>query len=159
MKQKELSIWLKFLVVLSGAMGFVLMFWLAPTYGRMLAMTNPRLAHTFWPSLAFVWGAGIPIYLMLYEGWKIFTNIGEDQSFSQDNVDRLKKISILAIIEIILYLAATIVLLVYGITNIAVYIVIFMILFVSIFIAMSGATLSHLVNKALELKKENDLTI
>lgn len=159
MNQKELSGWLKALVIISGLMGLVLCFVFAPLVGNEIMIIEPSLAHMFWPCLIFIWLACIPVYIALFEAWKIFDNIGIDNAFSEENVESLKKIYRLSITEIIIYFGAAIFLLTQKLVNIQIFIVIFVILFACMFVAMASATLSHLVKKALALKKENDLTI
>ena len=159
MKQRELSLWLKFIVGLAGVMGLFLCFWFAPVYGRMLAAKEPSRAYLFWPCLIYVWAACVPVYIALYEAWKIFTNIGKDKSFIHENVHRLKTITRLSIIEVVLYFGAAILLLLVDLVNIQIFIVIFIILFASMFVSVCASVLSHLVSKAVELQEENDLTI
>lgn len=159
MKQKELSIWLKFLVTLAGVMGIVLCFWFAPVFGRMMAENDPSLAHMYWPCLIYIWIACIPVYLALFEAWKIFSNIGNDKSFVTENVHRLKRITKLSITEVMMYFFAAIVLLMVDMVNIQIFIVIFIILFASMFVSVCASVLSHLVRKAVQLQDENDLTI
>ncbi len=159
MSQKELSSWLKALVILSAIMGVVLCFWLAPIYGQKLAQIDPKLDYMYWPCLVFVWLGCVPVYAALYQAWKIFENIGRDQSFCEENVNRLKLVSKFSIVEIVLYFGASIFLLLIDLVHIQIFVVIFAILFASMFVAMSSATLSHLVKKAVVLQEENDLTI
>lgn len=159
MKQKELSIWLKFLVTVAGLMGLFLCFWFAPVYGRMLAQKEAHLAKLFWPCLIYIWIAAIPVYLALYEAWQIFTNIGRDQSFIRENVHRLKRITRLSIVEVVLYFGAAVILLWVDLVSIQIFIVIFIILFASMFVSVCASVLSHLVSKSMELQEENDLTI
>ncbi|MDO4710582.1 MAG: DUF2975 domain-containing protein [Peptostreptococcaceae bacterium] len=113
----------------------------------------------FWPCLTFIWIACCPIYMALYQAWMIFTNIGEDNSFCEDNILRLKIISRLSIIVVSMYSFAAFALLFMDLVSIYIFLAIFVILFASIFIAVLSAVLSHLVKKAVELKNENDLTI
>lgn len=159
MNQKELSFWLKGLVILSGILGVALCFWLAPSIGNEIALKEPSLSYMFWPCLIFIWIACVPIYAALYQAWMIFTNIGKDYSFCEENVSRLKKISNLSIVVVIMYSLAVFILLVMDLINLPIFFAIFIILFASIFVATSSAVLSHLLKKAVELQKENDLTI
>lgn len=159
MKQKELSKWLKFLVSLAGIMGIVLCFWFAPVFGKMMAANDPSLAHMYWPCLIYIWLACVPVYLALFDAWKIFSNIGDDKSFVTENIHRLKRITKLSIVEVLMYFLAAIVLLLVDMVNIQIFIVIFIILFASMFVAVCASVLSHLVSKAVELQNENDLTI
>lgn len=89
----------------------------------------------------------------------IFKNVGEDNSFCEENMLRLKKVSRLSIIVVLMYSCAAFWLLIVDLVNFYIFLAIFVILFASIFVAVSSAVLSHLVNKAVELQKENDLTI
>ncbi|MDO5063007.1 MAG: DUF2975 domain-containing protein [Peptostreptococcaceae bacterium] len=159
MNQRELSIWLKALLAVSGILGLFLCFGLAPNVGLNLAKMDPSRKYMFWPCLIFIWIACIPIYMALYQAWMIFTNVGEDNSFCEDNMLRLKKISRLSIVVVMMYSLAAFGLLFMNLVSIYIFLAIFVILFASIFVAVSSAVLSHLVNKAVELKNENDLTI
>lgn len=159
MNQRELSIWLKGLLLMSGVLGLFLCFGLAPNMGSTLAESDPSRAHLFWPCLLFIWIACIPIYMALYQAWMIFKNVGEDNSFCEENMLRLKKVSRLSIIVVLMYSCAAFWLLIVDLVNFYIFLAIFVILFASIFVAVSSAVLSHLVNKAVELQKENDLTI
>lgn len=159
MKQKELSIWLKFLVTLAGIMGAVLCFWFAPVYGKMMSQKEPALAYMFWPCLVYIWIAVVPVYLALYEAWRIFTNIGNNKSFINENVHRLKKITKYSITEVVIYFCAAILLLMVDMVSIQIFIVIFIILFASMFVSVCASVLSHLVSKSVEIQNENDLTI
>ena len=94
-----------------------------------------------------------------YKGWLICGEFAKDNSFCKENVQRLKDISKLALLECILYLVAMIILLVLNLLHPSVLLMTLFIIFVGISIAVVAATLSHLVEKARELKEENDLTI
>lgn len=159
MKQKELSIVLKFLVSLAAVMGLVLCFWFAPVLGRMMAETEPRLAYLYWPCLIYIWIACIPVYMALFEAWQIFSNIGKNRSFIRENVHRLKKITKLSIAEVLLYFLAAVILLMVDLVSFNVFVAIFIILFASMFVSVCASVLSHLVSKAVELQDESDLTI
>ena len=76
-----------------------------------------------------------------------------------ENIHRLKRITKLSIVEVLMYFLAAIVLLLVDMVNIQIFIVIFIILFASMFVAVCASVLSHLVSKAVELQNENDLTI
>lgn len=159
MNQRELSNWLKIIILISGFFGLLICFVLAPRIGKNILGIHKSMSFMYWPCLIFMWIGCIPIYLGFYQGWKIFDNIGKDKSFSEENVVCLYNIVKLSIMEIILFSMSIVILLFLNVNNIAMYIVIFLVLFVSIFVGTSSAILSHLINKAIELKRENDLTI
>ena len=113
----------------------------------------------YWPCLVFIWITAVPFYFALYKGWLICQEISNDNSFCQENAQRLKEISKLASSECILYSAATIILFIMNLLHPSILLMTLFIIFVGISIAVVSAAISHLVEKASELKKENDLTI
>ena len=159
MERKELTKWLKIVTVLTGLIGLFLCFVVAPLLGLEMKFMYPEFSYMFWPCLIFIWATGVPFYIALYKGWLICGEFANDNSFSRENVQRLKEISKLALLECILYSAAMIILIVLNLLHPSILLMILFIIFVGISIAVMAATLSHLVEKARELKEENDLTI
>lgn len=159
MKQKELAKWLKLLIAFAALIGAFLCFIIAPTLAHDIALMYPEFNYMFWPSLVFIWLTAVPYYFALYKAWLICQEISADNSFCQENAQRLKEISKLAVFESIFYLTAAIILFIMNLLHPSILLMILFIIFVGISIAVVAATLSHLVKKASELKKENDLTI
>ena len=135
------------------------MLYCCPFLGLEMKFMYPEFGYMFWPCLIFVWVTAIPFYIGLYKGWLICGEFAKDNSFCKENVQRLKDISKLALLECILYLVAMIILLVLNLLHPSVLLMTLFIIFVGISVAVVAATLSHLVEKARELKEENDLTI
>ena len=159
MNQRELSNWLKVIIIISSILGFVICFTLAPRIGMSILSKHPNMEYMYWPCLIFIWIGCIPIYFAFVQAWRIFDNIGKDASFSDQNIKCFNIITKLCVIEIFLFCFALISLIFLNVSNITVYIVIFFIVFGSIFVGTFSAILSHLLTKAVALKKENDLTI
>ncbi len=159
MKQKELAKWLKLVVSFAALTGALLCFVVAPALGRDAVLMNPELDYMYWPCLIFIWITAVPFYFALYKGWLICREISKDNSFCQENAQRLKDISKLALSECILYLAGAIILFIRNLLHPSILLMTLFIIFVGISIAAVSAAISHLVEKASELKKENDLTI
>ena len=159
MEREELTKWLKIVIVFTGLIGLFLCFIVAPLLGLEMKSMYPEYDYMFWPCLIFIWATGVPFYIALYKGWLICGEIANDNSFCEENVQRLKEISKLALLECILYLAAMIILLALNLLHPSILLMILFIIFVGISIAVMAATISHLVEKARELKEENDLTI
>lgn len=109
--------------------------------------------------IVFIWTAGIPFFIALILGWQICSDIGYDQAFTIKNADRLRKISILSMIESVLYVFALLYLLISGGYNASILMVLLPILFFSFVITIFTSMLSYLVRNASELKQDNDLTI
>ncbi|MDD4760668.1 MAG: DUF2975 domain-containing protein [Bacteroidaceae bacterium] len=159
MERKELTKWLKIVIVFAALTGVLLCFIIAPFLGSETVFIYPELGYMYWPCLIFVWVTAVPFYVALYKGWLICEEISNDNSFCQENAQRLKEISKLALFECILYLAAMIILLVLNLLHPSILLMTLFVIFVGISIAVVCAALSHLVEKASELKEENDLTI
>lgn len=159
MKQKELAKWLKLLIAFAALIGAFLCLIIVPALGHDAVLMYPELDYMYWPCLIFIWITAIPFYFALYKGLLICQEISADNSFCTENAQRLKEISKLALSECILYLAAMIILFVLNLLHPSILLITLFIIFVGISIAIVSAALSHLVEKASELKEENDLTI
>ena len=159
MKRKELAKWLKMVIVFAALIGMFLCVIIVPALGHDAVSMYPELYYMYWPCLIFIWITAIPFYFALYKAWLICQEISKDNSFCTENAQRLKEISKLALFECILYLAATIILFILNLLHPSILLMTLFIIFVGISIAVVSAALSHLVEKASELKKENDLMI
>lgn len=159
MDQKKLSWWFRVIIISVGLIGAVVYFFIFPFCGKSIADTYPEYAYAFWPWLIFLWVTGIPCYIALAYGWNIATSIGEDQSFSLANANRLKKISYLVAGDTKFFAVGNIVLLVLNINHIGILLISVLIMFVGFAIAIVAAALSHLVMKAANLQEQSDLTI
>lgn len=159
MKQTELVKWLKIIIVFAALLGLFLCFVLAPNIGKDTAAMYPEVDYMFWPCLIFIWITAIPFYIALYKGWLMCKEISKDNSFCLDNAKRLKDIGKLALFESIFYFVGMIILLNMNLLHPSIFFMMVFIIFVGISIGIVSFALSHLVEKASELKDENDLTI
>lgn len=159
MKRIELSKWLRFVIILASLMGVLLCLLIIPSLGKDAVNMNPELSYMYWPCLIFLWITAIPFYIALYKLWLISEEISKDNSFCMENAKGLKDISNLALSECILYLLAAILLFSFKVLHPGILIIILFIIFIGVAIAVASATVSHLVEKASNLKNENDLTI
>lgn len=159
MKQKELSKWMKAIIFIACLMGLVFCVWVVPSIGHDAVTTDPELGFMYWPCLLFIWLTAIPFYASLYISFKICGRIAMDESFCAENALGLKHISILSLLECLLYFIAVMTLLMIHLLHPGVLIMIVFIQFVGLSIAIVSAMLSHLIKKASDIKIENDLTI
>ena len=159
MRQKELSIWLKLIIVICGLFGLLFCIYFGPETGRNILLNSENLKTLYNPFITFIWITGIPFFIALVLGWQICSKIGFDQAFTVKNADRLKMISVSSMIEGVLYVGALIYLFVVGRYHTNVLIVLLLILFFSVVISVFTFMLSYLVRKASEIKQDNDLTI
>ncbi|WP_410986593.1 DUF2975 domain-containing protein [Bacillus cereus] len=159
MRQKELLVRLKMIIIFSGI--FVLVFCLniSTKTGKEILLNAENLKVLYKPFTIFIWITLIPFFIALVLGWLICSDIRSSQSFTVKNANRLKLISILSMVEGTLYVGAVFYLFVVGSYHTNVLIILLLILFFSIVISIFTSLLSHLVRKASEIKQDNDLTI
>ncbi len=157
MNQKNLALWLKIIVIGVGIAGLLIYFWLLPTIGKDLAVEEFK--HLYWPYLITIWVTAVPIYWALVLAWKIFTNIGLDNSFCEENAHYLKKISILAACDCAYFFIMTVIGTFLKAVHPGILLIALFAIFTGIAIAVATAALSHLVYKAAALQDQSDLTI
>ena len=159
MEQKHLSLWLKAILVGVAFCGLVVYALVVPMYGLNLRSLYPEFSNRFWPWVSFIWLSGIPCFLVLCHAWKIATNIGRDQSFTERNASLLKSISILAALDAGFFFIGNIVLLFLNMSHPGVVIASLVIVFAGVAVSVAAAALSHLVKKAAVLQEQSDWTI
>ena len=160
MTQKNLSKWLKAVIIGTGIFGLIIFGWLVPAYGATIASENPEFAYCYWPWLCFLWLCSVPCFASLFFGWKIAKNIGADNSFSFENAKQLKIISILAAGDSAFFFLGNWALAFMNMSHPSALIILTpLVVFVGIAITVVCAALSHLVYKSALMQTENDLTI
>lgn len=159
MEQKNLSKWLKLILLGVGICGLIIYVFIIPMYGLSLRTLYPEFSNRFWPWLIFIWVSGIPCFMVLHLSWKISSNIGKDLSFTEQNASLLKSISILSAADAGFFFVGNIVLLLLNMSHPGVVIASFIIVFVGVAVAVASAALSHLVKKAAALQEQSDWTI
>lgn len=159
MEQKSLSRWLKCILFGIGLAGAAVYALVLPIYGAHLRIFYPEFTDCYWPWLVFLWISGAPCFAVLVLAWKITTNIGNDQSFIEQNAVLLKKISVLAISDTAFFFIGNIVLLLLNMSHPGIAIASLAIVFIGVSVAVAAAALSHLVKKAAALQEQSDWTI
>ena len=171
MKQKELSILLRAVVILCCLVWLVFANW----FGRMLGIAIVEGAYMVaFPLLLCL--MLLPPLVVFWDAWNIFTQIGKNNSFCLENARRLRRISFCALADTVL----DIILLIYGVVNRFQFIAGFapddiikalgddmflavvkflFVAFIGVAVTVAAAALSHLTLKAADLQDENDLTI
>ncbi len=159
MEQKHLSKWLKLILVGVAICGLVVYALVVPMYGLSLRSLYPEFSNRFWPWLSFIWVSGIPCFIVLCHAWRIATNIGNDQSFTEQNASLLKSISFLSALDAGFFFVGNIAFLLLNMSHPSVVIASLVIVFVGVAVAVVSAALSHLVKKAAVLQEQSDWTI
>ena len=159
MEQKTLSKWLRIIIVGAGIVGLIVYFVIIPSYGVSMRTLYPEFSDRFWPWLIFIWLTAVPCYAALVFGWNIALNIRKDRSFSKENAQYLKWISVLAAIDSAYFFVGNIVLLFSNMSHPGITLFSLLIVFVGVAISVASAVVSHLVQKAAALQEQSDLTI
>ncbi len=154
------TVFLKSVVILIAIITLALcIFWLPPLVMSSAAKT-PALAYLRYPFLAYVYLGAIPFFVALYQAFKLLGHIDAGRAFSEASVSTLKYIKYCAV--------AIISLIVLG----GLYATLFtkaekahviepglLFTFTSSIIATFAAVLEKLLQTAVDIKSENDLTV
>ena len=132
MKQTKISYWLKGMTILLAVMGIFFFGALTAYAFRLKAQGN-----VLWGWVGFSWYIAVLCYLILFEFWRVCTQIGKDNSFSLENAKYFHHMGL------------------YGIGGILGF---GEILIAAIFTILCEC-LSRLVQYAYDVKRENELTI
>ncbi len=147
--KKSISSLIKiFLQVLIG-IGLIVLILLPLLLQKYIQYINPTL--DYYSALVLLYVSGVPAIIIVYEFIKLFSSLKEDNPFVESNIKALRISSICSIVIAIEY----------GVGMFLVTNSIFGIIIVGVFIiAWIGLyILSELLQKAIEYKEENDLTI
>lgn len=156
MKQSTLAKWICGVMAGVGMCGLVIYLYVIPEFGRDMCNQTPEFEYCYFPWLFFIWFTAIPCYAVLYYGWKIGVEIGKDNSFSTENAQYLKKIMFMAIIDSAVFFAGNIIFLLLGMNHPGIVLLSLLMSFGGVAVSIIAAALSHLVEKAAELRAENE---
>ncbi|WP_342507856.1 DUF2975 domain-containing protein [Sporosarcina sp. FSL K6-2383] len=122
---------------------------------------NPDYAHILYPIIIGVYVSAVPFFIALYQAFKLLNYIDKNQSFSGLSVIALKNIKFCAMIISGLYLIILpFVFLVADLDDAPGLVIVGMIpVFASMVVAVFAAVLQRLLQEAIHIKSENDLTV
>ncbi|WP_404460654.1 DUF2975 domain-containing protein [Sutcliffiella horikoshii] len=122
---------------------------------------NPEYAYILYPIVIGMFLTTIPFYFALYQALKLLGYIDKNEAFSQFSVEALKKIKIcaLTISSVYVVLMPFIFLLADKDDAPGAIIMGAVPIFASIVIAVFSAVLQRLLQVAIDIKSENDLTV
>ena len=156
MKQKKIANWLKAITIILGIMGIVFfsgLTWMAFEL-RAYDERNP-----LWMWIFFSWYIAVLCYLILFEFWRICTQIGQNNSFSMENATYFHHMGIYSIAASIGFAGRLLWLAAIGRVDVLnAGFSIAEILLAVVFTVLCEA-LSRLVRYAHDMKQENDLMI
>lgn len=161
MTRKKSVTLLHFILILGTFFLCLLSFYILPSIGQSIKYYNPEYAFAYFPALIWAWSFILPIFIAFFPLWKIFSSLKEQEgAFCYQNVKNIRMLSNLAILEAIIFPLGMMVLGFMGASQPALtYIITPSVIFVCTAAAVILRVLSTLVEEAIGIKKENELTI
>ena len=156
------TIFLQVVVVLIGICALALLLWEPHLEGRN---ANATLVEIYFkdPFLALVYAGSIPFFIALYQAFKVLGYAGRNQVFSPAAVNALRTIKYcaLAIIGFVVVEEIVILLMNNGDSENpgAPIFMGILIAFPSIVVAVAAAMFERILQNAVQIKSENDLTV
>jgi len=154
------TIFLQIVIVFIGIGAFALLVWEPRIEGRNVHATNFEIYFKD-PFLVLVYIGSIPFFAALYQAFKMLGYVGQNKVFSQEAVKALRTIKYCAIAIIgFVVVEEIIIMLTHGSDDPAggVFMGI-LITFGSIVIATAAAIFERILQNAVDIKSENDLTV
>jgi hypothetical protein len=154
------TIFLKIFVFLIGiaVLAFCIL-WLPWSAGNAAQM-NPGLAYLKYPVLIGLYITAVPFFFALYKALKILGYIDSGKAFSELSVGALKQIKYCAVMISIMYAGGTSALLLsIREEHLQIAAVGSLVFLASAVVAVFAAVLQKLLEEAMDMKSENDLTI
>lgn len=159
MNISKISKTLKAFIIGTAALELALLIFATPWIGQSLVSAAPDYADCYYPWLIFIWGVGIPCYIVLAFAWKIATNIGSGNAFSFDNARLFGYIYAVTITDIIIFDIINIAFIVMNMSHPGIFIISLGVSFAGIAFAVCAKVLAAMCENAAQLKEENELTI
>lgn len=160
--KKASTVFLQVVLALISIAALALILWEPHLEGRN---ANATLWQIYFkdPFLAYAYISSIPFFVALYQSFKLLTYISRNQVFSQRAVNALRNIKYCALLLIVFILGAE----VYIFTvmrakeeDIAGGVAIgLLMIFGSVVIATAAAVFERMLQSAVDMKSENDLTV
>lgn len=155
------TLFLKLAVFVIGAPVFALCIFMATMIAKNVAEGISGWDYVILGILTIMYIAAIPFYIALYQAFKLLSYIDKNKAFSELSVGVLKKIKNCAITISGLYVVGLPLFYIFAELDDApgVIIIGMMLVFAPVVIAVFAAVLQRLLQEAINIKSENDLTV
>ncbi|MEC0176916.1 DUF2975 domain-containing protein [Paenibacillus favisporus] len=155
------TLFLKMAVIMIGIPILALCIFLVPKIGNFAGELYPTIAYMKSLVLMDMYAAAIPFYFALYNAFKLLSYIDKNQAFSGLSVRALRNIRYCAITISTLYLLGMPLYYLMGrrVDPPSFIPMGLVIIFASMVIAVFAAVLQRLLQEAITIKSENDLTV
>jgi len=158
--KKISTVFLQTVIVLIGMVALAILIWFPLTEGRA---TNLDLFSIYFDKFVlYGYAASIAFFVALYKAFKLLGYIGQNKVFSLNSVNALKSIKYCAIILSSLIVAAGLFIRIFHNKDddpAGFLVICFVTTFVSIIVATAAAIFEKILQNAIDMKSENDLTI
>jgi len=157
--KRSSTIFLQIVIVLIGIGALAVMLWEPHIEGRNAHATLFEIYFKD-PFLAYAYIASIPFFIALYHAFKVLEYVRQNKTFSQATVKALRTIKYCAI-AIIGFVAVSVIFIMFADKDdrpAGVFMRI-LIAFPSIVIATAAAMFERILQNAVDIKSENDLTV
>lgn len=154
------TLFLKIAVFIIGLPVLALCIFLVPPMAQFAAKMYPNIAPMKYLVFIVMYGAAVPFYIALYQAFNLLRYIDKNTAFSELSVKALKNIKYCAITISGLYvLGLPLFHFIAKKVDPPIGILGLIIIFASLVIAVFAAILQRLLQEAINIKSENDLTI
>ena len=151
---------LKVIIFLAGIAVLALCIFLLPHLVNFAARSYPNIASMKYLVFIVMYGAAVPFYFALYQAFNLLRYIDENEAFSELSAMALKNIKYCAITISGLYvLGSPLFHLIAKKVDPPIGLMGLIIIFASLVIAVFAAILQGLLQEAISIKTENDLTV
>ena len=159
--EKVTTVFLKIAVIFLGVPVLALCIFLVPEMAALPAKFLPEFALIKYLVFIIFDASAIPYYFALYQAFKLLRYIDKNKAFSDLSVKALKKIKYSAITISILHVLVLPLFYIFAEVDDApgVIFVGLVVPFASMVIAVFAAVLQKLLQEAIDIKSENDLTV
>lgn len=165
MKERGSTLFLRTAVILLGIPVLALCIYLLPDIFRLafeqFQTGGTTLASIVLGLLSIMYVSAAPFYFALYQALKLLKYIDKEEAFSEKSLVALNKIKFCALIISLLYMVALPFIYIIAQWDDAPGLIVIGLVIVgaSLVISVFAALLQRLLQKAIEIKNENDLTV
>ncbi|MFT0563730.1 DUF2975 domain-containing protein [Bacillus thuringiensis] len=158
--KRSSTMFLKVIIFLAGISVLALCILLVPEMANFAANLYPNIAPMKYLVFIVMYGAAVPFYVALYQAFNLLQYIDENTAFSELSVKALKNIKHCAITISGLYvLSLPLFYFIAKKMDPPIGLVGLIIVFASLVISVFAAILQRLLQEAINIKSENDLTV
>ncbi|RKD75945.1 Protein of unknown function (DUF2975) [Sinobaca qinghaiensis] len=159
--KKGSTLFLKAALILMGIPVLALCIFLVPEIAGFAAFLYPEMTSISYLVYLDLYATAVPFYFALYQAFKLLSYIDKNHAFSELSVRALKKIKYCALSISLLYIAGMPLFYLLGERDDAPGIIVIgmVMVFASLVITVFAAVLQKLLQKAVEIKSENDLVV